>query len=144
DAQNLAATRTAAQAAQAQRAQPEATRTRSAPKVVARAEPTALTFSGRNGAAELHLALPEGARVSEGVALPQVAQLVVDGVGPDARIDDRDVSSFHSPVTKITARRDPRIPGRVTIWIDLLVPCTTKLQRTREGVRWQVAEAAAW
>ncbi|HEY6039605.1 MAG TPA: hypothetical protein VIV58_35235, partial [Kofleriaceae bacterium] len=65
-------------------------------------------------------------------------------VDPGAPLEDRDVSAFHSPVTKITARRDPRIPGRVTIRIDLLVPCTTKLQRTADGARWQIAEAAAW
>jgi hypothetical protein len=127
-------------------ARPDTQRTRSAPTRVALAEPPpALAFSGRNGHAEVHFALPANAHVTEGAPLHGIAQLVVDGVPLDARIEqDRDVTSVHSPVTKMSVHRDPRIPGRVLVRLELLVPCSTAIHRTADGVRWQIAEAAAW
>jgi hypothetical protein len=110
------------------------------------AEPTtAIVFSGRNGTGEVHLVLPANARIAEGAPLHGLAQLVVDGVPSDARIEqDRDVSALGSPVTKVSVHRDARIPGRVLVRLELLVPCSTAIHRTADGVRWQIAEAAAW
>jgi hypothetical protein len=71
-------------------------------------------------------------------------ELVVDGVDIDARLEGtRDVTGLGSPVRSITTYRDPRV-HRVIVRVDLLVPCTTSLHRTRDGVRWQIAEEAAW
>jgi len=47
-------------------------------------------------------------------------------------------------VPRVTTPRVPRIANRVIVRVDLLVPCSTSLRRTAEGVRWQIAEEAAW
>ena len=105
---------------------------------------SALSFTGRNGSAELTLALPDRATISEGLHTRSLAQLVIDGVDDGTLEPMRDVASAGSPVQTITTSRDPRVPGRLIVRVELRVPCTTSLRRAADGVHWRIDEQAAW
>ena len=66
------------------------------------------------------------------------------GLRDRLRVDSRRQPTSRGAGARFHPRRDPRIAGRVTIRLDLLVPCTTKLQRTADGARWQIDEASVW
>jgi hypothetical protein len=146
DASSDAARRTAGTELAAQMPDaPRAAAPRTEPARSAAPRAAALAFSGRNGRAEVDLAVPERARITEGVHNRSVVQLVVDGVAPDALPDSlRDVTRFGSPVRNLTTYRDPAVANRVIVRAELLAPCSSSLRRTPGGVHWQLDEEAVW
>ena len=104
-----------------------------------------VSFKGKNGSGEVFLAMPAGVRVTEGVRTKTRAELVVDGVELDARLERNvDLTDYGSPVRAMTTRRDPRVANRVIVSIELLVPSSAKIERTAGGVRWRIVENAVW
>ena len=110
-----------------------------------RARIASVGFSGKNGLADITLQLPPGTRIYEGNHTRTRAQLIVDGVDVDARLEKKsDMTNYGSPVRTLTTYRDPHVANRVVIVVELLVPSTTKLERKGNDVRWRVTEDDIW
>ena len=104
-----------------------------------------VSYKGKNGSGEVWLAVPANVRVTEGMRTKTRAEIVVDGVDFDSRLERTvDVTNYGSPVRNVTTRRDARIANRVIVSVELIVPSRLTIERAAGGVRWRVVENAVW
>ncbi len=89
------------------------------------------------GVADVSISLNDVRGVLEGLVTQTHAELILDGVPLDAKLDRKlDVLKFGSPVRSVTIYRDSRDPTRVWVMVDLLAPSTPSVRHVGGKIQW--------